>query len=56
MAVNERLFDAELLVDFDIAAIERDRGQMISILERVFVENPCATVDTILDNPKKYGY
>ena len=56
MSVNERLFDSWLLDDFDVAVIEKDRREMISILERVFVENPGTTVDAILDDPKKYGY
>ena len=56
MSVNERLFDSWLLDDFDMAVIEKDRREMISILERVFVENPGTTVDAILDDPKKYGY
>ena len=56
MTVNERLFDASLIDLFDAAARERDRTQIISILQRVFVENAEHTADLILDNPAKYGY
>lgn len=56
MTVNERLFDSNLLTDFDRATIARDRARMISVLEEVFVENPEHTVDAILYDPKRYGY
>jgi hypothetical protein len=56
MTVNERLFDASLIDSFEVAARARDRTKIISLLQKVFVENPEFTADTILENPTKYGY
>jgi hypothetical protein len=56
MTVNERLFAAGLIEDFDCAAKARDREAMISILSRVKVSNPERTADSIIRDPARYGY
>jgi hypothetical protein len=55
MTVNERLFAAGLLDEFDAAARARDRARMIEILAKVEVGDPAWAVDTILENPAKHG-
>ena len=58
MTVNERLFTAGLLEEFDVAAQRRARATMITILMRVELSEKDAalSVDTILENPSRYGY
>ena len=56
MTVNERLFAAGLLGDFDEAARRRDRRKMIDILTQVGDDTPERTTDTILRNPETYGF
>jgi hypothetical protein len=58
MTVNERLFVCDLLKSFDKATRRRDRGKMISVLLDAQLTNEQAieTVDTILKNPKYYGF
>ena len=56
MTVNERLFAAGLLDDFEAAARRRDRRRMIDILTQVAVDTPERTADTILRNPETYGF
>lgn len=56
MTVNERLFVAGLLDQFDDAAHARDRARMIALLSQVEVADPDRSVDTILDNPGKYSF
>ena len=56
MTVNERLFAEGLLADFDEAARKRDRLRMIELLERVCVDAPEWTADTVLAHPERYGY
>jgi len=58
MTVNERLFHAGLLDNFDIAAKNRDQKAMMDILSKVELSESQAkeTTDTIIDNPSKYGY
>jgi hypothetical protein len=56
MTVNERLFAAGLLEDFDEAARRRDRRKMIVILTQVAIDTPERTADTILQNPETYGF
>jgi hypothetical protein len=58
MTVNERLFVAGVLDEFERAAFDRDRAAMISVLQRVELPSNQAaeTTDTILSNPKRYGY
>lgn len=58
MTVNERLFEAGLMDDFEAAIRARDRARVISVLTRVELspEDAAFTVDTIFGNPKQYGY
>jgi hypothetical protein len=56
MTVNERLTSVGLMDRWDAAVRDRDREEMLRIMEQVEVANPAFTVDTILSNPKKYGY
>ena len=58
MTVNERLFTAGLLEEYDVAARRRDRATMILILLRVDLPEKDATpsVDTVLANPSSYGF
>jgi len=55
MTMNERLFEAGLVEEFDAAFRARDRAALIDIYSRVgggeFAEK---SVDTILANPEKY--
>jgi hypothetical protein len=56
--VNERLFGAGAMPEFDAAVRERDREAMIAVLVRAGLPQPSATAtsDTILANPQRYGY
>ncbi len=58
MTVNERLYAAGLLDQWDRAAKSGDRKTMIELLTKVqLVESDAAwTADTILANPAKYGF
>jgi hypothetical protein len=57
MTVNERLFVAGILDQFDDAARRRDRQAMLAYLRRVAMTDSQAieTTDTILANPSFYG-
>ena len=57
MTVNERLFSAGILDQFDDAARRRDREAMLAYLRRVAMTDSQAawTTDTILANPSFYG-
>jgi hypothetical protein len=56
MTVNERLFVAGLIDEFDAAARRRDRETMIELLARVAVARPEWSVDLILRTPERHGY
>ncbi len=58
MTVNERLFAAKLLDQFDSAINAHDREKALDILEMVEMprELGAQTVDPIFANPKMYGY
>jgi hypothetical protein len=56
MTVNERLFVAGLLDEFERAARRGDRDSMMHMLRRVDVDSPELTVDPILADPKRYGF
>jgi hypothetical protein len=56
MTVNERLFTADLMDAFDAAVRRRDRARMVEMLRAVAVEDAEATADTLLADPKQYGY
>lgn len=49
MTLNERLFVAGVLGDFDIAVQARDRQAMIRLLQSVDVDDPGIAADAILD-------
>jgi hypothetical protein len=55
MTVNERLFDAGLMQDFDAATRARDRAEMIRLLTAVDVADAAWSADTILESPERYG-
>lgn len=56
MTVNERLFAAGIVDEFDDATRARDRARMITLLAQVDVEDAEWSVDTILADPEKYGF
>ena len=58
MTVNERLFVAGTIEQFDTAARHRDRSAMIALLLGVKLDEQQAadTTDAMLNNPTKYGY
>ena len=58
MTVNERLFVANLLSEFEDAAKNRDKDKMIEILQKVElpVEQAKETTKAIIDNPSMYGH
>jgi hypothetical protein len=58
MTVNERLFEADLMADFDRAARNGDKNKMVEILIKVELSLAQAqeTSDAIVKNPKMYGY
>jgi hypothetical protein len=58
MTVNERLFVAGTLDLFDSAARASDRDSMVKLLMQVEIEEKEARqiIETILSNPKKYGF
>ena len=58
MTVNERLMVAGLRDPFDAAVRRGDRPAMISLLGQLELDEKQAisTTDTLLANPKHYGY
>lgn len=56
MTVNERLFAADLIEAFGAAITARNRAEMIRLLTSVDVDEPAWSADTILQDPKRYGY
>jgi HD-like signal output (HDOD) protein len=58
MTLNERLYTLGLLDDFGEAARRRDKPAMINLLKKLDLSEPEASncVETILSDPKKYGY
>lgn len=57
MTVNERLFSAGIMADWDLAAKSRDRKCMIELLSSVGLADQAEQIaDTILSNPKRYGF
>ena len=57
MTLNERLFEAKLLKEFDSAVEQKDKERLINILTKVDISGDEAekTVTTILENPQDYG-
>jgi len=58
MTVNERLFHAGLMDQFDTAIHAKNKEEAISILQQTElpIEAATETVTVILKNPGKYGY
>lgn len=56
MTVNEWLFHVGILDQWDAAAKRRDRNEMIGLLERMEAADPHVTADTVLANPRAYGF
>ena len=58
MTVNERLFASGLFESFEAAANARDRTRLIEILQAtgLTVVQSTSSVNTVLNNPSKYGY
>ena len=58
MTVNERLFACGVLDKWDDAVRRRSRQEMIEVLCSVALteEQAAQTTDTVLLNPKKYGF
>jgi hypothetical protein len=57
MTVNERLFAAGILNDWDAAATSRNRERMIELLGRVELADQAEQiVNTVLANPGLYGF
>jgi hypothetical protein len=57
MTTNERLFAANLLPEFNVAARKQDRAKMIELLSRVDLASQAEWIaDTVLANPSKYGF
>ena len=57
MTVNERLFEAGLMPEWDAAARSRNRERMIELLGKVDLGDQAEWIaDTILSNPAKYGF
>ena len=58
MTVNERLFEANLMSEFDEAAKERNKIKMINILKMVGLTETQVneTTEAIIKNPSMYGY
>ena len=58
MTVNERLFEAGLLDDFDAAVKRGDKAAVVALLERVELipEEARDSADTLFANPERYGY
>jgi hypothetical protein len=57
MTVNERLFEAGIMDQWTTAAELRDRNRMIELLGQVELsEQAEQVVDTILANPRRYGF
>ena len=58
MTVNERLFTAGLIDEWDKAVLKRDRAGMIEVLMATELTSKQAaeTADATLANPEKYGF
>ena len=58
MTVNERLYQAGLMDQFEAAILAKSKEDAISILQQTElpIEAATETVTVILKNPGKYGY
>jgi hypothetical protein len=58
MTINERLGELRLFEEWDKAAGERNRAKMIEVMLKVDLteDEAIATVNTVLANPRMYGF
>lgn len=58
MTLNERLYIAKLMDEFNSAIKRNDKENVIEILKKVDLDSTEAAfiINTIYNNPKKYGY
>ena len=58
MTVNERLFAAGLVKEFDTAVSTRNRRLAVDLLTQVALSRDAAeaTVDAVMSDPARYGY
>jgi hypothetical protein len=57
MTLNERLFEAELIPEWEAAARSRNRERMIELLSKVGLGDQAEQIaDTVLSNPRRYGF
>ncbi|HTT20334.1 MAG TPA: hypothetical protein VMG82_15400 [Candidatus Sulfotelmatobacter sp.] len=57
MTINERLYVAGLMPEWDAAATARDGARMVEILGRIGLANQAEHIaDTVLANPRRYGF
>ncbi|MCB1936111.1 MAG: hypothetical protein KDF59_09230 [Nitrosomonas sp.] len=58
MTVNERLFEANLISEFDEAARERNKIRMVELLKKLELTESQAneTSEAIIKNPTMYGH
>jgi hypothetical protein len=57
MTVNERLSSVGIMPAWDVAAKSRNRKHMVELLGRVgLADHADQIVDTVLSNPKRYGF
>ncbi len=57
MTVNERLFSAGLVAEWDVAVRGHHRQRMIELLNKVELGDQAESIaDTILANPHRYGF
>jgi hypothetical protein len=57
MTVNERLYAAGLMADWEKAALARDRDRMVEILSKVGLAGQATTIsEKILATPNFYGF
>jgi hypothetical protein len=58
MTLNERLFEAGLIEEFEAAVRARDRERIVAVLVKVKLapDEAARTTDRLLANPKYYGF
>ena len=57
MTVNERLYEASLMPEWDAAARSRNKKRMVELLGKVDLADQAELIaGTILSNPAKYGF
>ncbi len=58
MTINERLVELALVERWDEAVRQRDREKMLRLMIACELgeKDAALTVDTVLENPEKYGF